>query len=84
MAGERRDNSGAAWKNDRKRTDRDPGYTGSATIGGEDFYVSVWVNDDNRKAGQKKLSFSFTPKNNAPTRQNSRTDDLNDDDIPFD
>lgn len=84
MAGyEQKDNSGSVWHNERKRNDRDPGYTGSALIDGKEYYVSLWVNDDKRKPGKKRLSMSFNPKDDAPARASAPVDDLADDDIPF-
>lgn len=56
------DNSGSLFKNDRKTKEAHPDVTGSATISGQEFYVSGW-----RKTGQKGdfYSLSFRPKNVA-------------------
>jgi len=56
------DNSGSLFKNDRKTKEVHPDVTGSATISGQEFYVSGW-----RKTGQKGdfYSLSFRPKDVA-------------------
>ena len=53
------ENSGSMFKNDRKCKDTHPDITGSAVVGGVDYYVSGW-----RKTGQKGdyYSLSFKPK----------------------
>lgn len=86
---EQKDNRGMAWKNDRKRSERDPGYTGSIRVDGEDYYVSVWVEDDRRNPGAKRLSIAVNPKDrnraagSGSTTTRSAADDFSDDDIPF-
>lgn len=77
-----------AWANDRKRTDRDPGYTGNLKVGGQEYWVSIWVEEDTRNPGKKRLSIATNPKNkdhrNATGTQTSRNDEpFPDDDVPF-
>lgn len=73
-----RDNSGALFKND----DTKPvPYGGSATINGEEYWLSGWVKET--KDGRKYFSLSFKPKDAKPeTRQKEWKDELSDD-IPF-
>jgi hypothetical protein len=56
---EQRDNSGALFPNDRKEADNHPDRTGSAMIGGVEYFVNGWI-----KEGQKGkfLSLSFKQK----------------------
>lgn len=61
MAYEQRDNSGSLWRNDRKTKDSHPDYTGSAMIGGVDYFMNVWLKQS--REGKKFFSFSFKPKN---------------------
>jgi hypothetical protein len=57
---EQRDNSGAVFVNDRKESDNHPDRTGSAMIGGVEYWVNGWI----KKSGDKPpfLSLSFKPK----------------------
>jgi hypothetical protein len=60
MAFELRDNSGSLWANDRKETDTHPDRTGSAKIGGVDYWVNGFLKKT--KAGEPYLSLSFKRK----------------------
>ncbi len=53
------DNSGALFPNDRKEQDNHPDRTGSALIGGVEYWVNGWIKQGNK--GQF-LSLSFKPK----------------------
>ena len=81
------DNSGALFKNDRKRPDRqDPDYTGTAELAGVAYYVDAWVNDVKTQPGRKFLKLKFKPKA-APavtaTKPAATQDFVDDSDIPF-
>src|SRR5262249_18716275 len=43
MAFEQKDNSGSIWINDRKDQDTHPDRTGTARIGGADYWVNGWL-----------------------------------------
>lgn len=85
-------NSGALFKNDRKRNDKSPSHTGSTDIvcphcGAEtSFWLSAWVKV--QRSGAKFFSLSYTAKDEIGHRTpaNSGNDaSENDlyDDIPF-
>jgi len=78
---ELKDNSGSVFSNDRKSEDTHPDRTGTAKIGGVEYWVSGWLHKT--KKGQPYLSLSFKPKNADTTKpkQNIR-DDLHDQ-VPF-
>jgi hypothetical protein len=63
VTGTPHDNSGIAFRNDRKSRDTDRDFGGSATIGGVEYWASLWVKEG--KNGSKFLTFSFTPKQQA-------------------
>lgn len=44
MPYEQKDNTFVLFKNDKKKSDNHPGYTGSGMINGKEVYVSAWVN----------------------------------------
>lgn len=63
---ERKDNSGALFKNDRKREGKkDADYRGTALIAGVEYYVDAWVNET--KDGRKYFGVKYKPKGDAPT-----------------
>jgi hypothetical protein len=79
---EKRDNSGALFKNDRKDKDTHPDYTGSALIDGVDMWISAWIKKGN---GKTFMSLAFKPKDSAATvkmdKASKPVDDL--DEIPW-
>lgn len=62
---EKKDNSGVLFRNSRKETEKHPDYTGSATIGGVEYWISAWVNES--KDGKKYFAFSFKVKDEQPS-----------------
>ena len=78
---EKRDNSGALFKNDRKTTDNHPDYNGSALIGGVDMWISAWIKKGN---GKTYMSLSFKPKDSATVKMDKPAKLVEDDsDIPW-
>jgi hypothetical protein len=86
MSYEQKDDTASIWVNDRKREGEagknDPDSTGSAKIGGVEYYVSAWRRVS--KSNKPYLSLSFKPKNADAARDQSKShaEDLNDA-IPF-
>ena len=83
---EQRDNSGAVFVNDRKETDNHPDRTGSAMIGGVEYWIAGWLKEP-KAGGAQFLSLAFTPKEaKGESRQESkprgRIEDM-ESDIPF-
>jgi hypothetical protein len=83
MAYEQKENSGSIFKNQKKEKDTHPNMTGSALIGGVEYWVSAWTKDGNKGKWQ---SLSFTPKESriktpAADKKQRPTDDS--DAIPF-
>lgn len=88
MAYEQRDNSGSLFVNDKKTTDKHPGWKGSAKVDGTDYWVSIWVKTT--KDGNKWLSLSLDRKEQqarkpkpAKEEKAESADDFFEDDIPF-
>lgn len=50
-------NSGAAWRVVDKKSERHPGYRGTANVDGVLYFVDVWVKE--QSDGNKFLSMSF-------------------------
>lgn len=79
-------NSGALFKNERKRPDRqDPDYTGKAELAGVPYYVDAWVNEVKTQPGRKFLKLKFKPVAPATAAKPAPapTQPDFDDDIPF-
>lgn len=81
MAYEQKDNSGALFKNTRKRDDNDPVYTGNGMIDGKDYWFSAWMKV--AKDGQKFMSLSFKPKEAKPESEAAPPVSDVDEDMPF-
>ena len=86
MAYEKREGSGALFKNDRKEKDTHPDYKGDILINGQEYWLSAWIKDGVRG---KFMSISCQPKEQrqepAPQQGGSGLPpggDL-DDEIPF-
>lgn len=82
MAYEQKPNSGSLFRNKKKEKDSHPDRTGSALIGGVDYWVSGWIKESEK--GQW-LSLAFkekdAPKEAAKPRGDSGFDDL--EQVPF-
>ena len=55
------------WKNNRRDTDTQPEYKGSALVNGVEVWVSAWVNTSH-DGGTKYFSLKFTPKDQQPAK----------------
>ena len=81
MAFTQNENSGSLFKNDKKTADNHPNATGSALIGGVEYWVSAWTKDGKNGKWQ---SLSFRRKDDV--RQVAKTDGglaEMEDDLPF-
>ena len=63
---QQRDNTGAIFKNDDKKSDNHPDYKGQAMIDGSEYWISVWINES--KAGRKYMSVKFNPKDEVQSQ----------------
>ena len=88
---EKRDMSGALFKNDRRTRDNHPEYQGYVLVDGKEFWLSAWVKEGGKG---KFFSLSLQPKDrtqNGPEtyRPVARTPnqpparDMDDSEIPF-
>lgn len=65
MAYEQRENTGSMFVNDKKETENHPDRTGSALIGGVEYWVSGWIKES---AKGKWMSLAFKPKDAKPSK----------------
>jgi len=86
MTDQKRDNEGAIWSNQKKQKETQPDFTGSATINGQEYWVSAWKRGENASDRAPVLKFAFTGKE-APKDQaqytNSDPVKTTNDAIPF-
>lgn len=82
---EKRDNSGALFKNDYKEKDLHPDYKGKALINGIELEIGAWIKKD--KNGKNFFSLSFNSKYEKAeikiTKQTKQVDLDDTDEIPF-
>lgn len=57
---EQKDNSGALFVNNKREKETHPNATGTALIGGTEYWVSAWTNKSNK--GTVYQSLKFEPK----------------------
>ena len=87
-------NSGMMARNENRKTDKHPEFSGSINVEGRDYWLSAWVNEGKpggKMEGKKYFSIKLNPKESrssmgaAPARMDrpSYSSDNFDDDIPF-
>ena len=75
-------NRGTLFRDENRRNDRSPEYTGTINIAGKDYKLSAWIKES--KAGKKFFSLAVTapmPKKEEPEKPFEA--DLIDEDLPF-
>lgn len=73
--------SGALFQNKNKTRDAQPGWKGTTTIEGKEYWVSGWVNVP-KDGGDKYISLRYEEKEVQNSLNESSNNDF-DDDIPF-
>jgi hypothetical protein len=80
-------NRGAIWKNEKKRGERDPDFTGSINVDGHDYWVSAWRRKEDAGERAPALSFSVKRKDGQPASKPAArkpvADDMDGDEVPF-
>ncbi|NVD45726.1 hypothetical protein [Qipengyuania atrilutea] len=73
MAYEQKPDSGSLFKNDRREKDTHPHAKGSALIGGVEYWVDAWTNED--RNGNKYQALKFKQKDAQGDRYQSAQND---------
>lgn len=82
MAFEKKPNTGAIFKNDKREKDSHPHGKGDALIDGKEYWVSAWTNTSD--SGVKYQSLAFTLKDGQKSAPKAYLGDIEDDDaLPF-
>ena len=81
-------NRGAIWRNENRKSDKHPHFSGSINIDGKDFWLSGWKRADDASDRAPLVSFSVRPKDDNPSQsyqqsapQKAQDDDFGD--LPF-
>ena len=53
-----KDNSGALFKEEEKKSDKHPDYKGNCLVNGQKMYIAAWVNT--AESGKRYMSLSFS------------------------
>lgn len=76
------ENRGTLYRNENKKEENHPDYSGSLNVGGKDYWLSGWVKES-KKDGKKFFSLSIKQKaKENPHAKKQVEDDMNDQ-IPF-
>ena len=86
-----KDNSGALFKEEEKKTDKHPDYRGICLVNGVEYSIACWITTS--KAGKPYMSLSFTTKEEQAKYSKKTTDATSepvfaettstDDELPF-
>jgi uncharacterized protein (DUF736 family) len=75
-------NRGTLYRNENKKEENHPDYSGSLNVGGKEFWLSGWVKES--KNGKKFFSLSIKPKaKENPHAKPKQQEEAPNDDIPF-
>lgn len=74
-------NRGVLFKNDDKKTDKHPDYTGTINVDGTDFRLSAWIKTG--KKGGKFMSLSVQNENKRVADSGIKRNNDPEADIPF-
>ena len=75
-----KDNQGALFRNEEKKSDNHPDYSGTVTIGGKEMYIKGWINVS--KKGFPFMKLRLQLKNEQSENQNAKSQKVVTD-IPF-
>ena len=62
-------NSGILSRNDKRKTDKHPEFSGTAEVDGVEYWLAGWVNQT--QDGRKYFKLSFTKKEDAGINQDT-------------
>jgi uncharacterized protein (DUF736 family) len=78
---ETKNNSGAIFKNDNKKSENHPDYKGKVNVNGKDMEVALWLKESAK--GTKYFSASFSEPYVKTDEPQIRVTQLDADDLPF-
>ena len=83
-----KNNSGALFKEEEKKSDKHPDYKGNCLVNGKQMYIAAWINTS--QGGKKYMSLSFSEPKVEYSKQDSNatptpqfTEPSAKEDIPF-
>jgi uncharacterized protein (DUF736 family) len=78
---ETKNNSGAIFKYDNKKSENHPVYKGKVNVNGKDMEVALWLRESSK--GTKYFSAVFSEPYVKVDEPNIRVTELDKDDLPF-
>ena len=79
---DRKPNTAALFKEEEKKNEKGPDYTGMGLIEGKELRLAAWINE--AKSGKKYLSIVFEePRQQQAQEPKKSSGDDDNDDIPF-
>ena len=78
---EQKENTGVLFKNDFKKTEKQPHYKGSCFIKGEKMEISAWLNES--KDGKKYMGLQFSEPYQAEVEAGYGHKPKDNEDLPF-
>ena len=69
-----KDNQGALFRNEEKKSDNHPDYSGTVTIEGKEMWISGWINES--KSGTQYMKLSFRVKEAVAKPQTQPKEDV--------
>lgn len=77
-----KENTGVLFKNEKRKTENHPGYTGHINVNGQEYWLSAWVKEG--KSG-KYFGLALSPKEQQekPSERSKATNFDDADDLPF-
>ncbi len=79
-------NRGQIWKNENRKTDTHPQFTGSINVDGKEYWLSGWTRKEGANPKAPAMSFSVQPKEPKAETINDSNSLVNnefEDSIPF-
>lgn len=80
---ETKNNSGVAFKNDKKTNEKAPDYKGTVNVNGKDMEIAMWVKESQKGTKYFSVAFQEPFKKDTADATFVAKNNKQDDDLPF-